>query len=77
MTGLQDAVVERIRTELEIYRDADVVPVVRQHAIEVEQTIEGLYWAARGRRNDMQFFADKQAAEMNAKNYAMGRRSSE
>jgi hypothetical protein len=64
--GMIDA---EMRTDKEFLN----VSFAENHAVEVEAVIEALYWAARGRRNDMQFFADKMMAEMSAKNYTTRR----
>jgi hypothetical protein len=52
-----------VDTEMRTDREFLQVSYAENHAIEVEQTIEALYWAARGRRNDMEFFAQKERNE--------------
>lgn len=54
------------RVESEMRSDQNFINVSKayNHAVEVEQTIEAFYWAARGRRNDMEFFARRDEHEM-------------
>lgn len=64
----------RIESEMRSDKEFLEVSFASNHAIEVEQTLEALYWAVRGRRNDMEFFADKQRAELHTKGYALSER---
>lgn len=54
------------RIESEMRSDQNFINVSKayNHALEVEQSMEALYWAARGRRNDMEFFARREEHEM-------------
>jgi hypothetical protein len=58
--------------EIEMRSDESFVKVsnAEAHAIQVEQCVEALYWAARGRRGDMEFFAQNQRAELGARAYS-------
>lgn len=58
-----------VDTEMRLDKEFLQVSYAENHSIEVEQTIEALYWAARGRRNDMEYFASKDAAERGSKGF--------
>lgn len=66
-----------VEAEMRANREFLEVSYAENHAIEVEQTIEALYWAVRGRRNDMEYFADKKRAELAAKGFSADRRRSD
>jgi hypothetical protein len=63
---------DMVDAEMRTDREFLAVSFAENHAIEIEATIEALYWAARGRRNDMEFFADKQRIEMQSRNFTSG-----
>lgn len=71
--GMSEA---RIDSEMRTDREFLQVSFAENQAIEIEATIEALYWAARGRRNDMEFFAEKQRIEMQSRNFTSKRPAS-